>query len=111
MPRPPTNSKLESLLESFFVRRVRELGGICIKITPTQAGVPDRLVLLPNSKMYLVELKSDDGALSAIQKHQHSKINELGIHVYVLFGRTDVNKWLLSVTDPANTAPWDPLLD
>ena len=91
MNRPP---EFESRLESFFQQRVRNLGGIAVKIAPTLAGIPDRLVLLPGGGMYLVELKTTAGPLRPIQRHLHTRIEELGTPVYVLRGRADVIVWL-----------------
>ena len=44
------------------------MGGIALKFTsPGMAGMPDRLVLLPEGKIYFVELKAPDMDLRPLQ--------------------------------------------
>jgi hypothetical protein len=106
-----TNAHLESELERYFRHRIRLLGGIVIKVTAaSERGVPDRLVML-NGRMYLVELKTDDGQVSPIQSVWHRKIRHTGNRVHVIYGRNGVLGWLRFVTDatdpgrPHNKAP------
>jgi hypothetical protein len=91
----------ESALEQLFFRKVREAGGMAIKLMPTHAGVPDRLVLLPGGRSFLVELKTDTGTVSAVQQLWHRKSAELGHVVVVLKGRTEMMAWLESVRTSA----------
>jgi len=84
----------ESALEALFTRYVRQLHGISIKIAPLMAGVPDRLVLLPGGRTYLVELKTEVGQVSHIQRVWHDRAGEIGHHVYVLHGKEEVLAWL-----------------
>ena len=87
--------ELESQLEAFFRKRVRLSRGYTIKLAPIEAGIPDRLVMFPRGRMYLVELKTETGRLSAIQKHWHHNIATLtGVTVYTLKGRGEVLAWL-----------------
>lgn len=85
---------LESNLEAFFTTAVRRAGGIATKLAPTTAGLPDRLVLLPGGRMFLVELKAEGGHLSPIQREWHRRAGELGIVVVTLYGRTEVLDWI-----------------
>lgn len=90
----PNNHHLESSLEAFFRQQVRLLGGLSIKLAPLRKGLPDRLIVMPMGRMYLVELKADDGALSAAQKALHAKLAEKGVTVIVLTGRAGIQEWL-----------------
>lgn len=91
-------AELESSLEEYFRHRARLLGGYTIKLAPTERGIPDRLLMMPGSRMFLVELKADNGSLSPIQRHWHAKVLEhQGIRVHVLTGRDDVNSFLTAV--------------
>lgn len=93
----PTNP--EARLEAFFRKRVRLLGGYTFKLAPTEAGVPDRLVCMPGGRMYLVELKTDTGALRPIQEHWHQVLKErTGVPVYVVRGERGVVMWLRRIT-------------
>ena len=49
----------EKFVEQKLVRAVKAMGGIAPKFTsPGMAGMPDRLILLPDGKMGFVELKA-----------------------------------------------------
>jgi hypothetical protein len=95
-------SELESHLETWFRVSVRRAGGHTFKLAPTEAGVPDRLVVLPGGRLYLVELKREGGSVSPIQSVWHHKIRRLGGRVIVLAGRSEAARWLL---DPDSTHP------
>lgn len=101
--RLPSTTELESALEAFFVKRIREMGGLTYKLAPTVRGIPDRLVLL-GGRMYLVELKAHGGRLSPIQTIQHARIREQGVHVDVLTGRVEVNAWINRMFKQADAA-------
>jgi hypothetical protein len=99
MTAPVGKAHLEASLEAFFYRRVRLLGGHCIKLAPTERGVPDRLVLLPGGRKYLVELKREGGSLSAIQIAWHGRMKSLGHEVVVLEGKEQIIQWLRRTTE------------
>ena len=83
----------ELAAEKLLVRHARARGGIAIKLSPTVAGVPDRLVILPGGRMFMVELKAPQGKLSPIQRHVHDLLRKLGITVHVLYGTRGVDDW------------------
>jgi hypothetical protein len=91
----PKTSLREAQLEEIFRRRVRQvLRGVVSKLAPTTAGMPDRLVILPEGRLYLVELKTETGVLSPIQKEWHQRVKALGTPVYVLYGGEDIRQWV-----------------
>lgn len=89
----------EATLEVYFNKRVQGLGGLTLKIAPTTAGAPDRLVLLPGGIIRLVELKTERGKVRPIQFHFHSRCSDIGTPVVVLYGRIEVDDWLRRVVD------------
>ena len=78
-----------------FYDGVRRLGGLCEKIAPTRWGMPDRLVLLPGGRVYLVELKAATGSVRPAQAVWHRKAAERGTKVVVIQGQADLQAWLL----------------
>lgn len=90
-------SELEQPVEDYFRTRIQQRGGLAIKMAPMQAGIPDRLVILPGNRMYLVELKRDDTRRSAIQKVWHRRLAKIGTTVVTLHGRAEIDSWLSSL--------------
>ena len=89
---------LEKDIESFLVRKVREMGGTAYKfVSPGNTGVPDRMVVLPGGKIIFVELKSETGRLSALQKRQVERLKKLDCDVGVLYGIEQVKEFLKEV--------------
>lgn len=77
----------ESEIEKILVREVKKLGGKAYKwVSPGNDGVPDRIVVLPNRAPVFVELKTDTGKLSALQKVQCKKLLDLGQRVEIVYG-------------------------
>ena len=85
----------ESAVEDVLVVGIKKAGGRAYKwISPGNAGVPDRLVVLPHRAPIFVELKTEKGRLSPLQKVQIGKLKDLGQEVRVLYGRAGVLKFL-----------------
>ena len=79
----------ESEVEKILVDQVKRLGGRAYKwVSPGNDGVPDRIVILPEQPAMFVELKTDIGRLSSLQKVQIGRLQELGQPVYVVYGVT-----------------------
>lgn len=99
---------LEKDIEKYLVREIKELGGLCYKwISPGNAGVPDRIVLLPNRPVMFIELKTDKGKLSRLQEVQIKKLRTINDQVYILHGLKEVKefiKWNSNRTGTNSTA-------
>jgi hypothetical protein len=75
----------ESQIEKKLRGRVKEIGGIALKfISPGYRGVPDRIVFLPEGRIYLVELKKPGEKLRPLQLKVKSKFEKLGFKYYVV---------------------------
>lgn len=93
----------ETQLEALFDLHVRrDLGGMSLKLLPTVAGIPDRLVLLPGGVLRFVELKVAGGRLRAAQIHWASKAAALGASVTVLTGPDEARDWNPLKGEPAS---------
>ncbi len=82
----------ESVVEKHFRLGVLQLGGYSIK-NITEAGYPDRTAHF-GEKGYLVELKTDTGRLSPIQKYRHRELAKIGIPVYTIWTIEQVDFFL-----------------
>ena len=83
----------EKKVEQALTRRAKGLGGWAIKILPSVSGLPDRMVLLPGSRVIFVELKSPTGTLKPHQSVVHDRLASLGFSVEVLASIEDVDQW------------------
>ena len=83
-------------MESYLGRRVKQLGGKCVKFIPDQEnGFPDRIVMLPGSSLIWVELKRGETEdARRLQKMQHLKLRKLGQRVEVIHTKEAVDKLL-----------------
>ena len=83
----------EQHLEQQLVKTVEALGGVCWKlVSPGTAGVPDRIVLLPDGHVGFVEVKAPSGIVSAIQKHRLRQLKHLGFIAIVLNNPDEVEE-------------------
>lgn len=97
-------TQLERDIEKKLRDMVRKHGGKCLKWTcPGEAGVPDRIVLMPGGRVYFVETKRPKGGkLSALQKYRHKCLRALGFWVCVAWTLEDVATFELILLDEIN---------
>lgn len=85
----------EKEIEKILTAGVKKLGGRAYKwVSPGNDGVPDRIVFLPGRPPVFVELKTETGQLTALQKVQIKRLQDLGQDVRVLRGEAEVLKFL-----------------
>ena len=93
---------LEKEVERKMGAMVRARGGQFLKwVSPGMPGVPDRVLILPCGKVWFVELKTDKGRLSAIQKHTHKMLSGMGCNVHTVYGHEDARKFVEEVFENA----------
>lgn len=75
----------EKEIEQKLVKEVRRSGGLCPKFTsPGMAGMPDRLVLMPEGKMAFVELKAPGRKMRPLQIRRKRQLENLQYRVFCL---------------------------
>ena len=85
----------EKAIEEYLRNRVKASGGIAYKFTsPGNAGVPDRLVLLPDGRVVFVELKASGKKPTALQELQQKRIAGLGFKVLVIDSKEQVDEFI-----------------
>lgn len=88
----------ESQIEGRLVRMVRDRGGLCYKfVSPSNPGVPDRLIITPDGRTIYVELKTIVGRLADIQKWQIAEMRKRGADVRLLKGLDQVKAFVEEV--------------
>lgn len=85
-------------IESYLREKVKAAGGIAYKfVSPGNAGVPDRLVLLPTGRVVFVELKAPGKQPTPLQLRQQRRIRDLGFPVLVLDSKEGVDEFIKGV--------------
>lgn len=75
---------LENRIETAFVKATQKRGGLCLKFTsPSMAGVPDRMVLLPAGQLGFVEMKAPGKKPRPLQVKRLKQLKDLGYPVFV----------------------------
>ncbi|MEG0988695.1 MAG: VRR-NUC domain-containing protein [Clostridium sp.] len=78
---------LEKDIESWLNKQVEQIGGLAFKfVSPGNPGVPDRIYILPNGKVWFVELKQQFGRIAGIQKWQRQRLLEMGCNYCLVRG-------------------------
>lgn len=87
-------------IEQYLREQVKKIGGLAYKFeSPGNAGVPDRLVLLPGGKIHFVELKAPGKKPTALQLAQHRRFEKLGFTVLVIDSKEGVGEFIAKVGD------------
>lgn len=74
-------------IERILTQEVKKLGGRAYKwVSPGNDGVPDRIVIFPGRRPIFVELKTEEGKLTALQSVQLKRLRELGQQAVVVRG-------------------------
>lgn len=88
----------EKDIERYLRDEIKKLGGIAYKfISPGNAGVPDRLVLLPDGLMFFVELKAPGKKTRKIQDIQIARIVNLGFEVMIIDSKELVDRLIKEI--------------
>ena len=91
----------EKQIEQKLTLMVKSAGGIAPKfVSPGFAGMPDRLVLLPNGVFAFAELKAPGMHPRALQVARHEMLRRLGFRVYVLDGIEQIGGMLDELQTP-----------
>jgi hypothetical protein len=91
----------EKQIEQKLTLMVKAAGGIAPKfVSPGFAGMPDRLVLLPNGVFAFAELKAPGMHPRALQVARHEMLRRLGFKVYVIDGTEQIGEMLNELQTP-----------
>lgn len=82
----------EKAIEAYLVRKVKDLGGVCLKYSnPGVVGYPDRVVLLPGGFVVWVELKSKGRKPNRVQQLRIGQLRAMGHNVAVVDSKEQVD--------------------
>ena len=75
----------ESKIEKKLKKEIEKIGGKALKlVSPGMSGMPDRIVLLPDEKIFFIELKAPGKKLRALQEYRAKELRTLGFKVRVI---------------------------
>lgn len=90
MKKPMKEKEIEDVLKN----EAKKLGGRAYKwVSPGNDGVPDRIVIFPDRPPVFVELKTETGKLSPLQRSQIKRLRDLGQTVFVTYGIDGVSQF------------------
>ena len=90
-------SGMEKNIEAHLVKRVKALGGVAYKFTsPAHRGVADRVVCLPDGQTWFVELKTEGGKLSPLQKVFAADMARMNQKYVCLWNKEQVDEFITS---------------
>ena len=85
----------EATVEARLRDEMTRRGCLCYKwVSPGNTGVPDRIIITPRGEFILIELKTERGRLSAVQKTQIRQLRAHGVETWVLYGAEDVARFI-----------------
>ena len=88
---------LERQVEAHLVKRVKALGGMAYKFTsPAHRGVADRIVCFPNGSTWFVEVKTEGGRLSELQKVFAADLARMNQKYVCLWNKGQINEFIAS---------------
>lgn len=95
----------ESEIERFFVKECKKRGWLCLKfVSPSMAGLPDRIVLAPHGRVFFAELKAPGQKPRKRQEAVHKILSQLGFYVGIIDSKEKAESFV-------NTADWSLYLD
>lgn len=88
----------ESQIERRLVEGVKRLGGMCLKfVSPGTLGVPDRIIITAKGRVIFVELKTETGRLTKIQRYVIGEMQKRGADARVVKGVDEVKELLAEI--------------
>lgn len=91
----------EKQIEQKLMLMAKSRGGIAPKfVSPSFAGMPDRLILLPGGLMAFAELKAPGMKPRPLQVTRHEMLRRLGFKVYVIDGIEQIGGMLDELQTP-----------
>jgi hypothetical protein len=100
---------LERDIEKYLVKRVAQIGGKSYKfVSPSNRGVSDRIVCLPDGTTHFIELKRPGGKISPLQAMFARDMDQLNQNYDCLWSKEEIERWIsdhTSTTPPTFSSP------
>lgn len=94
--------KEENAVEKYLHQKIVALGGTTRKwVSPGHVGVPDRIVFVPQGRVFFVEVKTDKGKLSVRQQRELDSLVTMGCNCHVVNGYNGVDAFIRGLNAPS----------
>lgn len=85
---------LEKAIEAKLRAVVKIMGGKALKLTcPGTAGMPDRMLIFPEGRIYFIEVKKEGQKLKALQHIRLDWLNRMGFNARVISSLEQVDEF------------------
>lgn len=85
----------EKLIEKKLREQIKKMGGLALKLESQHfTGLPDRMVLMPEGRIFFVETKSTGDKPRKRQLLVHQQLRDLGFSVDVIDDMKGLDKFL-----------------
>ena len=85
----------EQVMERYLTNKVKQLGGKSFKfVSPGNAGVPDRIVIIPGGHIFFIELKAPGKKPRKLQVVIMNQLKKLGCNVLTIDSKEQVNRFI-----------------
>ena len=82
-------------IERYLANKVKQLGGKSFKfVSPGNAGVPDRIVIIPGGHIFFIELKAPGKKPRKLQQVVIKQLKQLGCNVLTIDSKEQVNRFI-----------------
>lgn len=91
---------MERDVERYVRKKVEKMGGLCLKwVCPGRAGVPDRIILMPDGWVCFVELKDDDYRPTELQRYWQKALIRMGFNAILICGLEEAREFIRFVRE------------
>ena len=88
----------EQVIERYLTNKVKQLGGKSFKfVSPGNAGVPDRIVIIPGGHIFFIELKAPGKKPRKLQVVIMNQLKKLGCNVLTIDSKEQVKEFISGI--------------
>jgi hypothetical protein len=89
----------EKAIEKYCQKVAKDYGGVAVKFSsPSNRGVPDRMLLMPGGRVAFLELKSTGRKPTKLQQYWLDRLNDLGFKATYADTKKSVKEFITSIT-------------
>lgn len=100
--------KREKEVEAYLKREIRKMGGLLLKfVSPGNDGVPDRIAIMPDGRVWFIEFKAEGGDLRPLQEYWRVTLLDRQQQVAVIRGMDEARDFAAWMRTEYKGAVWE----